>query len=132
MKDFVSPHPIEGQPLSVGMLLYPGHTLLDLAAPHAALAMHGTTHLLWKTLDPVLTDSSVTVTPTTTFFDCPDNLDALFVPGGAATADMMEDAEVIAFLARARKAARYVTSVCSGSLILGMAGLLDGYKSATC
>ena len=118
-------------PLQLGMLIYPGMTLLDFAGPQAALGMHGQTHVLWKTLDPVLTDTGISVLPTSTFADCPTELDILFVPGGFGTAAMMEDSEVLDFLAHRGKTARYVTSVCTGSAILGAAGLLDGYKAAT-
>ncbi len=123
--------PIVPAPLQLGMLLYPNMTLLDLAGPQAALGMHGQTHLLWKTMEPVLTDSGVSLLPTTTFADCSLGLDVLFVPGGFGTNETMQDTEVLAFLARQGKTARYVTSVCSGSLILGAAGLLEGFKAAT-
>ena len=86
---------------------------------------------MWKTLDPVPTDSGLSINPTTAFADCPDDLDVLFVPGGFGTNAAMQDADIVAFLAKAGPNARYVTSVCSGSLVLGMAGLLDGYRAAT-
>jgi cyclohexyl-isocyanide hydratase len=121
----------DAAPLEVGMLLFPGLTLLDLAGPQAALGLHGRTHLFWKTLDPVMTDSGVALVPTATFADAPARLDVLFVPGGSGTNQAMKDEEVIAFLAELGRDARYVTSVCSGSLLLGMAGLLDGYRAAT-
>ncbi len=119
------------KPLVIGMLLYPGFTLLDLAGPQAALGLHGQTLLLWKTLDPVPTDSGVSLNPPTVFADCPRFLDVLFVPGGFGTNQAMADATVVDFLAEIGPTARYVTSVCSGSLLLGMAGLLDGYQAAT-
>ncbi|PTL84953.1 DJ-1/PfpI family protein [Vitiosangium sp. GDMCC 1.1324] len=118
-------------PLQIGMVLYPGFTLLDLAGPQAVLGMHGKTHLVWKTLDTVSTDSGIGIQPTTTFADCPDDLDILFVPGGLGTAEAMEDKELLQFLKERAARARYVTSVCSGSLILGAAGLLRGYRSTT-
>jgi cyclohexyl-isocyanide hydratase len=118
-------------PLEIGMVLYPGMTLLDLAGPQAALGLHGRTHLFWKTLDPVMTDSGVALVPTATFADAPAALDVLFVPGGFGTVEAMKDPEIVAFLAERGRDARYVTSVCSGSLLLGMAGLLDGYRAAT-
>lgn len=116
---------------TVGMVLYPGLTFLDLVGPQTVLALHGKTLLLWKSLEPVVTESGNTVNPTTTFDDCPEDLDVLFVPGGYGTNAAMQDEEIVAFLKRSGKTARYVTSVCSGSLLLGMAGLLDGYKAAT-
>lgn len=126
------PIPITSQPpLQIGMLIYPGMTLLDLAGPQASLGMHGVTHLAWKTMTPVPTDSGITLLPTTTFAECPRDLDILFVPGGFGTNDALEDAEVLAFLADRGRTARYITSVCSGSVLLGAAGLLNGYKAAT-
>ena len=80
------------------MLVYPMMTLLDLAGPQSALGMHGETYLVWKDREPVLTDSGITVLPTHTFADCPDDLDVLFAPGGFGTAQWMEDEAVIGFL----------------------------------
>ena len=114
------------QPLKIGMVLYPGFTLLDLAGPQAALGMNGQTLLLWKNLEPVAADSGVGLCPTTTFDGCREDLDVLLVPGGFGTNEAMKDAEIVDFLARVGPTARYVNSVCSGSLVLGMAGLLDG------
>ena len=132
MMDLHSPTPLPGAaPLQIGMLLFSGVTLLDLAGPQAALGMHGHTHLFSRTLDPVMTDSGVALLPTATFADPPEALDVLFVPGGFGTNAAMRDKGIIAFLAERGRQARYVTSVCSGSLLLGMAGLLDGYRAAT-
>lgn len=119
------------RPLVVGMLLYPGFTLLDLAGPQTAFGLNGQTHLIWKTMEPVPTDMGVSMNPTTTFANAPDNLDVLFVPGGFGTVAAMQDQEILGFLARAGSTARYVTSVCTGAAILGMAGLMDGYRAAT-
>jgi cyclohexyl-isocyanide hydratase len=124
-------NPDAAAPLKIGMLLYPGFTLLDLAGPLGSLGFHGQTYLIWKTMEPVATDMGVTMNPTTTFADVPDNLDVLFVPGGFGTVAAMQDTEILEFLARAGATARYVTSVCTGSAILGMAGLLEGYRAAT-
>ena len=87
-------------------------------------------HLIWKRIEPVATDTPLTVMPTTGFADCPQ-LDVICVPGGAGTDDMVVDEEMLAFLREQSKAAKYVTSVCTGSLVLGAAGLLDGYKATT-
>ena len=123
--------PPTAPPLSIGMLLYPGFTLLDLAGPQTAFGLVGKTHLIWKTMEPVPTDMGVSMNPTVTFAEVPENLDVLFVPGGFGTVDAMQDKEILDFLANAGSTARYVTSVCTGSVILGMAGLLDGYRAAT-
>ena len=118
-------------PLTIGMVLYPDFTLLDLVGPQGVLGLHGKTLLLWKNMDPVPTETGLLMYPTTTFSECPDNLDVLFVPGGYGTNAAMQDEAVVDFLVRSGKTARYITSVCSGSLLLGMAGLLEGYKAAT-
>ncbi|WP_405060260.1 DJ-1/PfpI family protein [Kribbella sp. NBC_01505] len=115
----------------VAMLLYPGLTLLDLVAPHAAFAGAMETHLVWKTTDPVQSDSGVVLHPTTTFEDCPADLDVLFVPGGMGQAPVAADEDVLKFLADRGARAQYVTSVCGGSLILGAAGLLRGYRATS-
>ena len=119
------------KPLILGMMLYPGFTLLDIVGPQAVLGMHGQTLLLWETLEPVLSDTGVALSPTTAFTDCPRDLDVLVVPGGLGTIEAMKNAAIINFLANLGSTARYVTSVCTGSLLLGMAGLLDGYRAAT-
>jgi cyclohexyl-isocyanide hydratase len=87
-------------------------------------------HLIWKRIEPVPSDSVLTLTPTVTFADCPQ-LDVICVPGGAGSDDMVNDEEMLDFLHRQAKAAKYVTSVCTGSLVLGAAGLLKGYRAAT-
>ena len=85
--------------------------------------------MIWKTRDPVPTDAGFSIVPTTTFADCPQ-LDVICVPGGFGQMAVMTDDETLAFLRKQAAGARYVTSVCTGSLILGAAGLLKGYKSA--
>jgi cyclohexyl-isocyanide hydratase len=119
------------QPLQIAMLLFPGLTLLDLIGPQAVFSMHARTHLVWKTMDTVVSDSGIGMQPTATFDDCPKDLDVLFVPGGFGTAAAMRDPEVLSFLAEKAPRAKYVTSVCSGSLILGAAGLLNGYRATS-
>jgi cyclohexyl-isocyanide hydratase len=125
------PTPSRPAPLTVGMLLYPNFTLLDLAGPQSALGFHSKTLLFWKTLEPVAADSGISLNPTHTFADARETLDVLFVPGGVGSNAAMEDPEILEFLSRVGTRSRYVTSVCSGSLLLGMAGLLDGYRAAT-
>jgi len=115
----------------VAMLLYPGLTPLDLIAPHTVFAHTTETHLVWKTTDPVPSDTNLFMTPTTSFADCPADIDVLFVPGGAGQGPVAADEEVLTFLADRGGRARYVTSVCGGSLILGAAGLLRGYRATT-
>lgn len=123
-----------GDPVRIGMLLYPGMYALDLVGPHAMLAgiPEVETYLLWKGLQAIPTHYGMNLVPTLTLANCPKKLDVLFVPGGTpGTIAMMQDNEVLDFLADRGKSARYVTSVCTGSLILGAAGLLQGYRATS-
>ena len=116
----------------IGMLIFPRLTQLDMTGPYEVLARLPNTvvHLVSRTLDPVKTDRGMMIVPTTTYADCPP-LDVVMVPGGPGQQDLMEDAVVLNFLRQQAAAAKYVTSVCTGSLVLGAAGLLKG-KRATC
>jgi putative intracellular protease/amidase len=117
--------------LEVGMLLYPGLTLLDLIGPQTVLSWHANIHLIWKTRDLIYSDTGIGIQPNCTFSECPADLDVLFVPGGEGMVPVMKDPEVLAFLADRGARAKYVTSVCTGSIILGAAGLLRGYRATS-
>ncbi|HEY2041300.1 MAG TPA: DJ-1/PfpI family protein [Jatrophihabitans sp.] len=121
----------QGSRPTVAMLLYPGLTLIDLVAPLTAFALGMDVHLVWKNTAPITSDTGTVLHPTTSFADCPAELDIVFVPGGQYQAPVAGDEEVLAFLADRGSRARYVTSVCGGSLLLGAAGLLRGYRAAT-
>lgn len=118
-------------PIQIGILLYPNVTQLDATGPAQVLSRvpGARLHMIWKTRDPVPTDAGFSIVPTTTFADCPQ-LDVVCVPGGGGQVEVMADAEALEFLRKQAAKARYVTSVCTGSLILGATGLLKGYKSA--
>jgi putative intracellular protease/amidase len=120
-----------GRRPEVAMLLYPGLTLLDMLGPQTALGSACNVHLVWKNTDLIESDTGVVVKPTQTFADCPKDLDAVFVGGGPGQVAIMTDPEVLRFLADRGGRAKYVTSVCSGSLMLGAAGLLKGYKATS-
>ena len=119
-------------PFEIGLLLYPGLTQLDLTGPFEVLHRlpDARVHLVSKTLDPVRSDSGLGLLPTTRMDACPA-LDLVFVPGGYGQIALMSDAEVLDFLRRQAAGARYVTSVCTGALLLGAAGLLAGFEAAT-
>jgi cyclohexyl-isocyanide hydratase len=118
-------------PLEICMLLFPGLTMLDLIGPATVFSWFSNIHLVWKTKDLVRSDTGIGIQPTSTFETCPRDLDILFVPGGFGQQQFMADAEVLSFLADRASNARYITSVCSGSLLLGAAGLLKGYKATS-
>src|SRR3569623_950346 len=122
----------EPAPLSIAFLLFPNLTQLDLTGPAQVLSRLGrqTLHYVSKDLGPVPTDSGFSILPTATFADVPA-ADILCVPGGMGVADVMEDEEALAWVRRVGESAAWVTSVCTGSLILGAAGLLRGYRAAT-
>lgn len=115
---------------NIGLLIFPKMTQLDITGPHQVFAFmpNARVHFLWKTLEPVTSDKGLTILPTTTFDNCP-NLDVICVPGGPGQIDMMGDAEVLEFLQKQSQTAKFVTSVCTGSLILAAAGLLRGYRA---
>ncbi|MDX1934801.1 MAG: DJ-1/PfpI family protein [Capsulimonadales bacterium] len=123
-----------GPPQQIAMFVYPNMTALDLVAPHLMFTglMNVAVHLVAKTLKPIRSDNGLTIVPTTTLAKCPKKLTVLFCPGGSqGTLAMMKDVEVLNFLADRGKTASYVTSVCTGSLLLGAAGLLEGYRATS-
>src|ERR1700757_3998516 len=118
--------------LQIGLVLFPRVTQLDFTGPLQVFSSlpGAKVHLIWKRIEPVASDSVLTLTPTITFADCLQ-LDVICVPGGGGTDDMVNDEEMLAFLRRQAEGAKYITSVCTGSLVLGAAGLLKGYRAAT-
>ena len=117
--------------IDIGFLVFPKVTQLDLMGPAQVLSRvpGARVHLAWKDLEPIETDVGFTINPTVTFADCP-RLDVLCAPGGIGVVERLNDAATMDFLRRQGATARYVTSVCNGSLLLGAAGLIAGYKSA--
>ena len=122
-------------PLQIGIVLFPRVTQLDFTGPlqvfSAASSVPGATvHLIWKRIEPVPSDSVLVITPTVSFAECPQ-LDVICVPGGFGTDDMVNDEEMLAFLRKQAEGAKYITSVCTGSMVLGAAGLLKGYRATS-
>ncbi len=119
-------------PLQIGMLLFPHLTQLDLTGPHEVLARirDVQVHVIAKTLDPCMSETGLALLPTTTFAQAPA-IDLLFVPGGVGQIAAVDDDETLDWVARVGEQARWVTSACTGSLLLGSAGLLRGYRAAT-
>jgi cyclohexyl-isocyanide hydratase len=119
-------------PLQIGLVLFPRVTQLDFTGPLQVFSSvpGAKVHLIWKRIEPVPSDSVLSITPTITFADCPQ-LDVICVPGGIGTDDMVNDEEMLEFLRKQAVGAKFITSVCTGSLVLGAAGLLRGYKATT-
>ncbi len=114
----------------IGFLLYPELTQLDMTGPAQVLArMPGAKlHFVWKDMELIRDDCGLTFLPTATFEDCPQ-LDMICVPGGYGTAAVMQDEAALAWLRKQAAGARFVTSVCTGSLVLAAAGLMTGYRA---
>ncbi|WP_085810517.1 DJ-1/PfpI family protein [Sphingomonas sp. TZW2008] len=119
--------------MRVAFLLFPNVTQLDLTGPAQVLArLGGDAHvdLVWKTRDPVPTDAGFSILPTATLDEVPA-ADILCVPGGIGVNDVIADDEAMAWVRAIGGQAAWVTSVCTGSLILGGAGLLKGYRATS-
>lgn len=118
--------------LQIGFLLFPQVQQLDLTGPYDVLASlpDVKVHLIWKDLLPVTASTGLVLHPTATFADCPA-LDVICIPGGSGVGPLMEDQDTLAFITAQAAQARYVTSVCTGSLVLGAAGLLKGKRATT-
>jgi cyclohexyl-isocyanide hydratase len=118
----------------VVLIAYPMMTALDLLGPQHMLAcMMGAKVLIAaQTMDPVLSDTGLRIVPDVDFASCPRELDLFLVPGGlSGTTAALRNQRVIDFVAELGARSKYVTSVCTGSLILGAAGLLKGYKATS-
>jgi cyclohexyl-isocyanide hydratase len=121
-------------PLSIVVLVYPGCTLLDFAGPHAALTQLGGAQagLYWKQRGQVRTDSGAIVFADHTLEEAPETPTVLLVPGGTeGTMALLKDKAVLDWLRKVGEWAEWVTSVCTGAVLLGAAGLLNGYRATS-
>ena len=120
--------------MKIQMLVYPEMTLLDLVGPLQAWSLWpgAEIQIVWKEGAPVMTDSGLAVVPTHSFAAAWSACDIVFAPGGVeGTARAMADTDVTRFMAERGETAQWVTSVCTGALILGAAKLLEGYRATT-
>ena len=118
----------------IQMLVYPDMTLLDLVGPAQVWSLwpEAEIQFVWKDTSPLMTDCGLAVTPTHSFAEAAGSPGILFAPGGIqGTAHAMSDPEIIGFMAAQGAQAEWVTSVCTGALILGASQLLEGYKATT-
>ena len=118
--------------LRFGILCFPNVQQLDLTGPYEVFASvkGATVHLIWKDLQPIRSTAGLILTPDTRLADAPE-FDVLCVPGGSGVNALLTDQEVLAFIRDRASRARFVTSVCTGSLVLGKAGLLSGRRATT-
>jgi cyclohexyl-isocyanide hydratase len=118
------------QQIEVGFVVFPNVTQLDFTGPLEVLSRIARCRLIWKTTEPVRTHTGFVITPDATFEEV-DRLDILCIPGGGGVLPLLEDEHVLQEVRRLAATARYVTSVCTGALVLGAAGLLVGKRATT-
>ncbi|GAC1498241.1 MAG: DJ-1/PfpI family protein [Vulcanimicrobiaceae bacterium] len=118
--------------MRIGMIAFPHMQLLDFAGPLEVFSLlpDAQVDVLSLSLDPVQTTARMSVAPTRTF-ETRERFDVLFVPGGSGVANVVRDDRYAAFLLASSERASYLTAVCTGSLVLGAAGLLRGYRATT-
>jgi cyclohexyl-isocyanide hydratase len=118
--------------LRVGILVFPKVQQLDLTGPFEVFASvpEAEVRLVWKRVERIDTATGLVLMPDLAFAECPQ-FDVLCVPGGVGVNPLMEDEEVLKFLRRQAEGARYITSVCTGSMVLAAAGLLAGRRATT-
>jgi cyclohexyl-isocyanide hydratase len=118
---------------NVGFVIFPNVTQLDFTGPLQVLSglPQSAIHIIVKSMSPVLSDCGLGLVPTHTFANCPP-LDLICIPGGSdGVAGILNNRETIAFVRQQAGSAKYVTSVCTGAFVLGVAGLLKGRRAAT-
>ena len=114
----------------IAFLLYPNLTQLDMTGPAQVLSrMPGATvEFVWKDKAPVMSDCNLALLPTLTLAEG-GQFDMICVPGGYGCTALMTDPQILDWLREQAAGAKLITSVCTGSLILAAAGLLDGYRA---
>lgn len=120
------------RPFHIVFLLFDDITQLDFTGPAQVLARipGAVMHTAAKAMQPIQTDCGFAMLPSVNFADCPQ-ADLLCVPGGFGTKGVIQDEATLQFLRDQANGAQYVTSVCTGSLALGAAGLLEGKRATT-
>jgi len=118
--------------LQIGSLLFDGLDQIDLTGPFEVLSRvpNATYRIYAKTMDPVHDIRGLRLTPDAALADAPP-LDILHVPGGFGQEALMDDEEVLGWIRRQAAGARCVFSVCTGALLCGAAGLLQGRRATT-
>lgn len=119
--------------MQIAIVLYPGFTALDFIGPYEVLRWlpDAEVRLLWHESGPITADSGVLVVGATHSFDETPSPDLILVPGGMTTVEHARDAKLLEWVQRAHQSATWTASVCSGSLILGAAGLLTGKRATS-
>lgn len=122
------------QPINIVLIAYPKMTALDLLGPQymLSLLMGAKVIIAAETKDVVVSDSNLKIIPDVDFASCPRDVELFLLPGGTeGTTAAMNNTKLISFVKELGERSKYVSSVCTGSLILGKAGLLKGYKATS-
>jgi len=120
-------------PLNIGFVIFPDLTQLDFTGPLQVLSRlpQSAIHIIAKSASPVASDCGLSLLPTHTFANCPP-LDLICIPGGSeGVCGIINDRKTIEFVRQQAGAAKYITAVCTGTFVLGVAGLLKGRRATT-
>ncbi len=117
---------------TIGILIFPQVQPLDVCGPFEVFAMSKecSVKLVWKSLNPVHGVSGMSLIPHQTIYDC-GKLDVLVVPGGSGINNLLLDIEITDWIKHQATTVSYLTSVCTGALLLGTSGLLAGKRATT-
>lgn len=117
----------------IAIVVYPSFTALDFIGPYEVLRMlpKAEVRFLWHQTGPVTADSGVLLIGATHTFDETPHPDLVLVPGGPGTTMAARDEKLLTWLQAVHRSARWTTSVCSGSVVLAAAGLLDGKRATS-
>lgn len=117
----------------IAIVVYPGFTALDFIGPYEVLRnLPGTeVRFVWHEPGPITADSGVLVVGATHSFDEIPSPEVILVPGGMSTFEHARDEKLLQWVRRAHQTATWTTSVCSGSLILAAAGVLEGMRATS-
>ena len=119
--------------MQIAIMLYPGFTALDFIGPYESLHYlpDADVRFVWHEPGPVTADSGVLVVGATHSFDETPAPDLVLVPGGFSTLQHARDDKVLEWVRRVHRGTQWTTSVCSGSVILAAAGLLEGKRATS-
>jgi putative intracellular protease/amidase len=119
--------------MQIAIVLYPGVTALDFVGPYEVLRWlpKAEVRFVWHQPGPIITDSGVLVVGATHSFAETPSPDVVLVPGGMTTMEHARDQELLDWVRQAHRTATWTTSVCSGSIVLAAAGLLDGKRATS-
>ena len=119
--------------MNIAAVLFPRLTALDIVGPYEVLQRlpDATVTFVGHELGEVRTENGfLGLTVDATFEDVPQP-DVILVPGGVGTRVLLDDQRLLGWLRNAHPTTRFTTSICTGSLVLAAAGLLDGLTATT-